>query len=280
MARQIREHARLGASFAFETTLSGRGYARQIPRCATRVTGSSCSSCGCRRPRRRSLGWPNGWRRAATDVPEAVIRRRFHAGWRNFEQVYRAPRGRVGGVRQLRRGSDAGRGRQASMSTERRNPTHADRDPDMVGAEAAMHRAARRARQRAQIAVPTNDGEAPPGRPDGSRGTPTRRDARELSFSQAQGYEDVPGPLRLEELPHDARMQIWNLFFEHISRSTKTVEDPLVSFITTVVIDAPWSEILREKHIRLDGGALDDWDTVFSTVRRNLRGYVENQELQ
>ena len=24
------------------------------------------------------------------DVPERVIRRRFHAGWRNFEQVYRA----------------------------------------------------------------------------------------------------------------------------------------------------------------------------------------------
>ena len=23
------------------------------------------------------------------DVPEAVIRRRFEAGWRNFEQVYR-----------------------------------------------------------------------------------------------------------------------------------------------------------------------------------------------
>ena len=23
------------------------------------------------------------------DVPEAVIRRRFHAGWRNFEEIYR-----------------------------------------------------------------------------------------------------------------------------------------------------------------------------------------------
>ena len=37
------------------------------------------------------------------------------------------------------------------MSTQRRKARlHADRDPDMVGAEAAMHRAARRARERAE----------------------------------------------------------------------------------------------------------------------------------
>ena len=140
-----------------------------------------------------------------------------------------------------------------------------------------MRRASRRARQRAQTAAPTTDGEKPPGGPRGLRGRPTRRDAHELSFSQAQGYEDVPGPLQLGELPRDARTQIWNLFFEHIGRSKKTVEHPSLSLFTTVVIDAPWSEILREKHIRLDGGALDDWNTEFSTVGRNLREYVENQ---
>lgn len=32
MLGQIHEHARKGESFAFETTLSGRGYARLIPR--------------------------------------------------------------------------------------------------------------------------------------------------------------------------------------------------------------------------------------------------------
>ena len=32
MLRQIDEHARCGRSFAFETTLSGRRYARRIPR--------------------------------------------------------------------------------------------------------------------------------------------------------------------------------------------------------------------------------------------------------
>ena len=31
MARQIRERVRQGSSFAFETTLSGRGHARRIP---------------------------------------------------------------------------------------------------------------------------------------------------------------------------------------------------------------------------------------------------------
>ena len=39
------------------------------------------------------------------------------------------------------------------MSTQLRKPGTADRDPDMAGAEAAMHRAARRARQRAALAA-------------------------------------------------------------------------------------------------------------------------------
>ena len=158
------------------------------------------------------------------------------------------------------------------MSTERRNPTHADRDPDMVGAEAAMRRAARRARQRAQIAAPTTDGEEPPGRPHSLGGTPTRRYAHELSFSQAQGYEDVPGPLQLGELPRDARTQIWNLFFEHVRRSTKTV-DPYM--FAELWIAAPWDEILRAKHVHFDRGRLDEWGPRFPSVRDNLRRGIE-----
>lgn len=159
------------------------------------------------------------------------------------------------------------------MSTEHRNPTHADRDPDMVGAEAAMRRAAWRARQRARIAAPTADGLEPPGGPSGLRGTPTRRDAHELSFSQAQGYEDVPGPLQLGELSRDARTQIWNLFFEHISRSTKTVGDPYM--FAESWIAAPWDEILHAKHVHLDRGSLDKWDPRFPRVRYSLRQRIE-----
>ena len=163
------------------------------------------------------------------------------------------------------------------MSTHRETSPDAERDPDMVGVEAAMHRAARRARQRAQMAAPTTDVERPPGRPRGFRGARTRRDAHELSFSQAQGYEDVPGPLKLEELPRDARTQIWNLFFEHISRSTRTVEDPSFALDTNTLIATPWYEILLAKHLRLDRGPLDEWDSEFSGIRQGLREYVEKR---
>ncbi len=160
------------------------------------------------------------------------------------------------------------------MSTQRRNPTHADRDPDMVGAEAAMHRAARRARQRADMVARTTDGEEPPKRLRGFRGTPTRG-AHEFSFSQAQGYEEVPGPLKLRDLPQDARTQIWNLFFDHINRSMTT--GGLDVLDGGPWITGPWGEILRAKHLRLDRGPLDEWNPEFSRIRRSLRDYLENQ---
>ena len=41
-------------------------------------------------------------------------------------------------------------------------------------------------------------------------------DPRMLTFSQAQGYEELPGPLQLEELPKEARIRIWNVFYSFL----------------------------------------------------------------
>ena len=89
MLTQIDDHARQGHSFAFETTLSGRSHARRIPR--WREQGYRVKLFFLRLPtpeaaiarvaRRVSEG--------GHDVPEPVIRRRFYAGWRNFEGIYR-----------------------------------------------------------------------------------------------------------------------------------------------------------------------------------------------
>ena len=78
-----------GENFAFETTLSGRGYARMIPR--WREQGYSIRLLFLQLPipeaaiarvkQRVAMGGHN--------IQEDVIRRRFHLGWRNFEQVYR-----------------------------------------------------------------------------------------------------------------------------------------------------------------------------------------------
>ena len=76
-------------SFAFETTLSGLGYLRHIR--AWRVSGYRVSIF--------FLGLPSvdlaiarvgeRVRQGGHDIPEAVIRRRFEAGRRNFERYYR-----------------------------------------------------------------------------------------------------------------------------------------------------------------------------------------------
>ena len=84
----IHEHAASGKSFAFETTLSGRGYSRLIPN--WREWGYFVQLFYLRladpelavtRVRQRVL-------EGGHDVSERVIRRRYHAGWRNFERIH------------------------------------------------------------------------------------------------------------------------------------------------------------------------------------------------
>ena len=86
---QINEHARKGDSFALETTLSGRGYARWIPRWQEQgyriklfFLSLPDHETAIRRVAQRVA-------EGGHEVPESVIRRRFDAGWNNFVQVYR-----------------------------------------------------------------------------------------------------------------------------------------------------------------------------------------------
>ena len=89
MLTMIHDYTRKGESFAFETTLSGRGYARLIPRWRERgywiklfFLRLPAPEMAIARVRQRVL-------EGGHDVAEPVIRRRFDAGWRNFQSVYR-----------------------------------------------------------------------------------------------------------------------------------------------------------------------------------------------
>ena len=93
----------------------------------------------------------------------------------------------------------------------------------------------------------------------------THRDPRKLTFSQAQGYEELPGPLKLEELPSEARVRIWNVFYVSISAS-KTSSGEIVH---------PWREILLAMHASHHNLPLDEWNNSFKGNRRNLRQWVE-----
>lgn len=88
MLGEIADRVTSRESFAFETTLSGLGYARQIPRWIALgyhvklifLALSSPEIAVARVALRVSQG--------GHDIPEAVIRRRFASGLKNFEKVY------------------------------------------------------------------------------------------------------------------------------------------------------------------------------------------------
>ena len=90
MLQEIRRRVRAGESFAFETTLAGRQYARWIPQ--WQATGYHVMLIFLQLPT-VDLALARVAARVAQgghDVPAAVIRRRFDAGWRHFQTTYRA----------------------------------------------------------------------------------------------------------------------------------------------------------------------------------------------
>lgn len=89
MLEEIMARVARGRSFAFETTLSGHGYARQIPQ--WRALGYHITLVFLSLPSADMAVQRVAGRVAqgGHDIPEAVIRRRFDAGLRNFEGVYK-----------------------------------------------------------------------------------------------------------------------------------------------------------------------------------------------
>jgi len=89
MLEQIGQYARRGESFAFETTLSGLGYLRHIR--LWRAQGYRVSLFFLSLPNAETAiaRVAERVRQGGHDIPEPVIRRRFAAGLKNFEQHYR-----------------------------------------------------------------------------------------------------------------------------------------------------------------------------------------------
>ena len=70
---------------------------------------------------------------------------------------------------------------------------------------------------------------------------------RNLSFSQAHGYEALPSQLNLEELPEKARVHIWNVFYEDLLDESE-------------YLTLEWVSILHRVHVWHDHRPLDEWD--------------------
>jgi predicted ABC-type ATPase len=89
MLEEIRGHVRAGRTFAFETTLAGVGFARLIPR--WRKQGYRVKLIYLMLPTVDLAASRVAGRvlQGGHNVPTDVIRRRFAAGWRNFERLYK-----------------------------------------------------------------------------------------------------------------------------------------------------------------------------------------------
>lgn len=89
MLQEIEECVRRDESFAFETTLSGLGYLRHIRQ--WQAQGYHVSLYFLRLPgvETAAARVAERVRQGGHDIPIDVIRRRFAAGWRNFQNSYR-----------------------------------------------------------------------------------------------------------------------------------------------------------------------------------------------
>lgn len=90
MLQEIQQCSQRGESFAFETTLAGLGYLRQIER--WRATGYRISLYFLSLPNVEAAiaRVAERVRQGGHDIPEPTIRRRFVAGLNNFQDRYRA----------------------------------------------------------------------------------------------------------------------------------------------------------------------------------------------
>ncbi|HEX5057344.1 MAG TPA: zeta toxin family protein [Gammaproteobacteria bacterium] len=90
MLEAIAEHEAAGRSFAFETTLSGIGYARRIPDWQSKGYHVTLIFLSLPSPEMAIARVTERVRQGGHHVQDDIVRRRFHAGWRNFNEIYRA----------------------------------------------------------------------------------------------------------------------------------------------------------------------------------------------
>ncbi len=89
MLQLIREHAERGETFAFETTLAGRNYARSIPRWRAAGYRVTLIFLSLPSPEMALSRVAERVRQGGHGVPDEVVRRRFLAGRENFETLYK-----------------------------------------------------------------------------------------------------------------------------------------------------------------------------------------------
>ncbi len=89
MLGSMHDYVSRGGSFVFETTLSGRGYARSIPVWQRLGFGVKITFIRLANPDLAVSRVRQRVSEGGHDVPEDLVRRRFHSGWDNFRLIDR-----------------------------------------------------------------------------------------------------------------------------------------------------------------------------------------------
>ena len=91
-------------------------------------------------------------------------------------------------------------------------------------------------------------------------------DPRNLTFSQAYGYEELPQPLKLGEISSGARARLWSLLYDYVDSQSMTSES------AGPVVSGSWRAILRFLHVEHYECALDEFD---DSMRKFIGGYKQ-----
>ena len=85
---------------------------------------------------------------------------------------------------------------------------------------------------------------------------------RELTFSQAQGYEPLPEPLSLGVISNEARIKLWNALHEHVSAS--------IMHGTTAL----WVRILQMLHVNFFVLPADEFRWSFERFVQDYKAWL------
>ena len=86
---------------------------------------------------------------------------------------------------------------------------------------------------------------------------PPEIDPRSLSFSQAQGYAELPQPLKLEELSGSARNGLWSVLYSYVQNNSDFRSGDRY-------IEEPWRDILCCLHTEMFVQPVDEYSVWFS----------------
>jgi predicted ABC-type ATPase len=89
MLEEIKEHIHKGNSFAFETTLSGRGYVRMIREWRNNGYQAKLIFLSLTSPEEAIARVAARCKQGGHHISDEVVRRRFHSGWKHFQEVYK-----------------------------------------------------------------------------------------------------------------------------------------------------------------------------------------------